>query len=113
LLDVFRAKARVHDLLKWDLPVCDNAYELDRFDEPGAVYLIVSAADGSHRASARLLPTTRLTFSAPFSLTYAPTRRPRGPPFVRSPDFVWNEICAHKTVGGRETNLSPHWPTMT
>lgn len=60
LCSMFSARKRVFiDLLKWDLPVCDNAYELDRFDEPGAVYLIVSAADGSHRASARLLPTTR------------------------------------------------------
>jgi len=47
------------DLLKWDVPVVDGQYEIDQFDHSGAVYLIASEEDGSHRGSIRLLPTTR------------------------------------------------------
>jgi N-acyl-L-homoserine lactone synthetase len=46
------------DLLKWELPVLDGRFEIDQFDTPGARYLILLGADGQHRASARLLPTT-------------------------------------------------------
>lgn len=60
LRSMFSARKRVFiDLLKWDLPTVDGIYEVDRFDEPGAVYLILSSPDGEHRASARLLPTGR------------------------------------------------------
>jgi N-acyl-L-homoserine lactone synthetase len=47
------------DLLGWDLPVLDGKYELDQFDGPDADYIILSDPDGTHRASARLLPTDR------------------------------------------------------
>lgn len=53
--------ARKHvfiDLLKWNLPVVDDRYEVDRFDDDHARYLIVMDG-GRHRASARLLPTCR------------------------------------------------------
>lgn len=60
LCAMFSARKRVFiDLLKWEIPVCDHAYEIDQFDAPGAVYLILMNRDGSHRASARLLPTDR------------------------------------------------------
>ena len=47
------------DLLKWDLPVLADAYELDQFDAPQAEYLILVDAEGRHRASTRLLRTDR------------------------------------------------------
>lgn len=47
------------DLLGWDVPVLDGRYEIDQFDDEHAVYLVVAGRDGSHLASARLLPTTR------------------------------------------------------
>jgi len=47
------------DLLGWDVPVLDGRFELDQFDDVHARYLILLDADGRHRASARLLPTTR------------------------------------------------------
>lgn len=55
---MFAARKRVFvDILKWDLPVLAGAYEVDRFDTPSAEYLIRMNADGTHRASARLLAT--------------------------------------------------------
>ncbi len=47
------------DLLGWDVPVIAGQFELDRFDDPHARYLILVDDNGRHRASARLLPTER------------------------------------------------------
>lgn len=56
--NMFEARKRVFvDLLKWDVPVLNDIYEIDQFDTPNANYLILTADDGSHRASARLLRT--------------------------------------------------------
>lgn len=57
---MFEARKRVFiDLLKWDLPALAGRFELDHFDDEHATYLIITDGDGSHLASARLLPTTR------------------------------------------------------
>lgn len=57
---MYEARKRVFvDLLKWDIPVLADRYELDQFDGEHAQYLILSDTDGGHLASARLLPTTR------------------------------------------------------
>lgn len=47
------------DLLQWDVPVLDQRFELDEFDDDHATYLIIADEDGDHLGSARLLPTTR------------------------------------------------------
>jgi N-acyl-L-homoserine lactone synthetase len=55
-------RARKHvfvDLLKWDVPTVDGEFEVDQFDDDGAIYLIAAEPDGTHRGSIRLLPTTR------------------------------------------------------
>ncbi|WP_067736044.1 acyl-homoserine-lactone synthase [Novosphingobium naphthalenivorans] len=58
LSNMFAARKRVFiDLLKWDLPVTNGRYEIDRFDTPQAAYLMLAGQDGEHRASARLLAT--------------------------------------------------------
>ena len=60
LRNMFEARKRVFvDLLGWDVPVLAGRFELDQFDTPDATYLVVAGDDGSHRASTRLLPTTR------------------------------------------------------
>jgi len=60
LRSMFAARKQVFvDLLKWDLPVLADRFEVDQFDGPHATYLIVANAEGEHLASARLLPTTR------------------------------------------------------
>ena len=57
---MFAARKRVFvDLLKWDVPVLDDRYEVDQFDDAQAHYLIVGREDGRHAASCRLLETTR------------------------------------------------------
>ena len=45
------------DALKWDLPVVDDAFEIDEYDSCEAVYLIVQARDGAHLGSVRMVPT--------------------------------------------------------
>ncbi len=60
LQEMFEARKRVFvDLLKWDVPVLEDRYEVDQFDDENASYLIVPDEDGGHAGSARLLPTTR------------------------------------------------------
>jgi acyl-homoserine lactone synthase len=47
------------DLLGWDVPVVDDAFEIDRYDGDDALYLIATDDNGHHVGSMRLLPTTR------------------------------------------------------
>lgn len=57
---MFEARKRVFvDLLGWDLPVLADRFEIDRYDDQHARYLILADTDHNHLASARLLPTTR------------------------------------------------------
>lgn len=47
------------DQLKWDLPVTDTLYEIDKYDHDDTVYLLVPAAGApGHLGSVRLLPST-------------------------------------------------------
>jgi acyl-homoserine lactone synthase len=45
------------DLLKWEVPVIDDQYEIDQFDTGHAVYLVAAGSHGEHRGSIRLLPS--------------------------------------------------------
>jgi N-acyl-L-homoserine lactone synthetase len=57
---MFAARKEVFvDLLRWDVPVIDEHYEIDQFDHEQARYLVVTDGAEAHLASARLLPTTR------------------------------------------------------
>lgn len=60
LRTMFEARKQVFvDLLKWDVPVLEDRYEIDQFDTPDADYLILTDDKARHRASARLLQTDR------------------------------------------------------
>lgn len=57
---MFEARKHVFvDRLKWDITVLDGRYEIDRFDDADARYLVILDGAGRHAASARLLPTTK------------------------------------------------------
>jgi len=60
LKSMFMARKRVFvDLLRWDVPVIDGRFEIDQFDDPSAVYILIVDPDGGHLGSARLLETTK------------------------------------------------------
>lgn len=60
LREMFSARKRVFvDLLRWDVPVLDDRFEVDQFDTPDATYLILTDPSGNHIASARILHTDR------------------------------------------------------
>ncbi|PBN43527.1 acyl-homoserine-lactone synthase [Sphingobium sp. D43FB] len=62
LADMYRDRKRVFiDLLGWDLPALDDRFEIDQFDGPDTLYLIVGSPDDNHLGSIRLLPTDRPT----------------------------------------------------
>ena len=52
-------KALFVDLLRWNVDVVDERFEIDAFDCDGAVYVIALDDDGAHQGSLRLLPTDR------------------------------------------------------
>lgn len=98
LRSMFEARKRVFvDLLKWDLPVLADRFEVDHFDDPHATYLIVTDGQGGHLASARLLPTTRpalLDGLFPY-LVAGPV--PKGPEI-----FEITRFCLSAGVGARQ-----------
>jgi acyl-homoserine lactone synthase len=58
--DMHRARKQVFvDLLKWEVPVVNGAFERDQFDTADATYLIETDSAGAHLGSFRLLPTDR------------------------------------------------------
>ncbi|MEN7537287.1 acyl-homoserine-lactone synthase [Aurantiacibacter flavus] len=60
LAAMFEARKRIFvDLLGWNVPVVAERFEVDQFDDPHAVYLIISDKAGKHLGSARLLETER------------------------------------------------------
>jgi N-acyl-L-homoserine lactone synthetase len=80
LRSMFEARKEVFvDLLKWDIPVIDDRFEIDQFDDEHAAYIIICDERGAHLGSARLLKSVRphiLDTLFP-SLCAAPL--PRGP----------------------------------
>ncbi|MEN3746066.1 acyl-homoserine-lactone synthase [Sphingomonas sp. HF-S3] len=77
---MFEARKRVFiDLLGWDLPVLAGKYEVDRYDDVHARYLILTDAHQNHLASARLLPTTRPHILGDLFAELCDVPPPRGP----------------------------------
>lgn len=77
---MFAARKSVFiDLLKWDLPVLAGAFEIDRFDDEAARYLILTDRDERHLGSARLLPTVRPHILDSYYAELCDAPPPRGP----------------------------------
>lgn len=58
LIAMFEDRKRLFvDLLRWQVPVVDDRYEIDCFDTPDCTYLIASDEADEHLGSLRLLPT--------------------------------------------------------
>lgn len=47
------------DLFGWDVPVVDDRYEMDQFDNDHTIYLIAADDDGGHAAPIRLFPSSQ------------------------------------------------------
>lgn len=80
LADMYRDRKRVFiDLLGWDLPVLDGSFEIDQFDGPETLYLILGSPDGAHLGSLRLLPTDQPTILNSFFEHLCDADAPRSP----------------------------------
>lgn len=80
LRSMFEARKRVFvDLLKWDVPVLEDRFELDQFDDEHATYLIVGGERGEHLGSARLLETVRPHLLDTLFADLCAAPPPRGP----------------------------------
>ncbi|HEU4961973.1 MAG TPA: acyl-homoserine-lactone synthase [Sphingomonas sp.] len=47
------------DQLGWDVPVVDDRFEIDAYDNGDATYVVAGDAHGNHQGSLRLLPSRR------------------------------------------------------
>jgi acyl-homoserine lactone synthase len=91
---MFEARKQVFvDLLKWDVPVLEDRYELDQFDDEHAAYLIVPAEDGSHAGSARLLDTMRPHILDTLFRELCAAPPPRGPEVLEITRFCLGRDC--------------------
>lgn len=58
ILNMHRTRKAVFvDRLGWNVPVVDNEFEIDQFDNERAIYLINADGETKHLASVRLLPS--------------------------------------------------------
>lgn len=77
---MFAARKSVFvDLLKWNVPVVAGSYEVDRYDDAEATYLVLTDLDGAHLGSARLLRTDRPHILADFYPELCADGVPAGP----------------------------------
>jgi N-acyl-L-homoserine lactone synthetase len=67
------------DLLGWDVPVIDDRFEIDCFDNVHCVYLIAVDDAGDHMGSMRLLPTLRPHILDSLFADLCPSGVPTGP----------------------------------
>ena len=102
LRSMFEARKRVFvDLLKWDVPVIDDRYEVDQFDDEHAVYLIVCDDGGEHLGSARLLPTIRPHILDALFPALCAGPAPRGPDI-----FEITRFCLGRNQGAAQRRLT-------
>jgi acyl-homoserine lactone synthase len=102
LKGMFEARKRVFvDLLKWDLPVVADRFEIDRFDDAHAHYLIVARRDGTHLGSARLLPTNRPHILSSLFPDLCASGVPAGPGI-----FEITRFCLDRNQGAHERRLT-------
>src|SRR5579885_1097919 len=89
LREMFEERKRVFvDLLKWDVPVLVDRYEIDQFDTEDAAYLVITGERGRHRASARCFQRIDLTFWTQSSPDFARAGHPPAQQSWRFPAFV-------------------------
>ncbi|MES2022846.1 MAG: acyl-homoserine-lactone synthase [Pseudomonadota bacterium] len=105
---MFAARKSVFvDLLKWDVPVLDGAYEVDQFDDVHATYLILAGPDDTHLGSARLLPTTRPHILDSFYADLCEDAPPRDADIFEITRFCLDRrLCARERRQVRDTLVS-------
>ncbi|OYW46412.1 MAG: autoinducer synthase [Sphingobium sp. 32-64-5] len=105
---MFEARKRVFvDLLKWNVPVIENRYEVDQFDDPHAVYLIAVGDDGEHLGSARLLETLRPHILDTLFADLCAAHPPRGPDILEITRFCLDRrLPAARRLTVRNTLVS-------
>jgi N-acyl-L-homoserine lactone synthetase len=75
-----RERKRVfHDIMRWDVPIIDDQYEVDAFDTPHALYVLRLDADKNLLGSCRLLTSERSHMLSDVFAQLCDRDIPRGP----------------------------------
>lgn len=95
---MFEARKRVFvDILKWEVPVLDDRFEMDQFDTLEADYLIITDERQKHMASTRLLRTESAHILGDLFACLCDGELPRGPATREITRF-----CIEPTLGRTE-----------
>ena len=98
---MFAARKQVFvDLLKWDVPVIEGAFEVDQFDDEHARYLVLADDRSGHLGSARLLPTTRPHILDSLYPELCEAAAPRGEDI-----FEITRFCLDRSLSARERRI--------
>lgn len=90
------------DALKWDIPVVDDKYEIDQFDNDDAVYLLaLDPEKQTHLGSVRLLPSSKPHLLGDVFPMLCDNGVPRG-------EDIWEitRLCTAPQLRGREAWLA-------
>jgi N-acyl-L-homoserine lactone synthetase len=105
LRGMFEARKQVFiDLLKWPLPVLAGRYEVDQFDGPECIYLVITDERGGHLGSARLLATTQPGILNSLCLDLCDSDPPSGPAVYEITRF-----CLSRNLRARERRDVRDW----
>ena len=98
---MFIARKQVFvDLLRWDVPVLENRYEIDQFDDERATYLVIADNRGGHLGSSRLLPTTQPHILGDLFAGLCDGVSPRGPDI-----FEITRFCLDRSLNARDRRI--------
>ncbi|WP_150290015.1 acyl-homoserine-lactone synthase [Sphingobium estronivorans] len=93
------------DLLDWDIPVVDDRFEMDEFDNEHALYMIAAADDCStHMGSLRLLPSCRPHLLDTQFPHLCPGGVPKGPTV-----FEVTRLCLPQRLGAATRLEARNW----
>lgn len=91
LREMHRDRKRVFvDRFKWNVPVVNGDMEVDQFDTPDAVYLVIAGNDGRHLGSARLLPSMQPHILGDLFPELADAGVPKGPDVFEMTRMVYS-----------------------
>lgn len=93
-------KALFVDLLRWDVAVVDDRFEIDEFDRDDAAYIIALDDGGAHQGSLRLLPTNRPHLLGDVFAWLCPLGVPCGPHILEI-----TRLCLPSRLGARSRLL--------
>ena len=96
IVDFYRLRHTVFvEELNWDLPMAADGFEIDQFDRPDTIYMLITNADSQVISGMRLLPTVKPHLLSEVFPHLAKEPIPTGPKILES-----SRSCVHPSLRG-------------